>query len=81
MSIKNVEALVDNPIIAVIPETDDTKRALNAKHPLVYSYPKSHASIAFNKLAGGLVGGSYEDDIEEKKGFLETFLLRFGLKR
>jgi len=81
MSIENVEALVDKPVIGIIPETDDAKRALNAKHPLVYHYPKSNASIAFKKLASRLVGETYEEDIKEKIGLFKSVLLRFGLRR
>lgn len=81
MSIKNVEALVGQPIIGIIPETDDVKRALNAKHPLVYYYPKSNATIAFKKLASHLIGEDYEGEIKEKTGLFASILLKIGLRR
>ena len=59
MSTKNVEALIGYPVIANIPETDDIRRSLNIKHPLVYSYPKSSASIAYQRLASAYCAWQY----------------------
>ena len=81
MSIKNVEALVGKPVIGFIPETDDMKKALNIKHPLVYSFPKSNATIAFKKLAAGLIGEEYEGYAEEKNGLFRYILQKLGLKK
>jgi septum site-determining protein MinD len=83
MSIKNVEALVDKPVIAVIPETDDAKKALKARHPLVYCYPRSNAAKAFEKLSSGLIGKEYElsNVIEERTSFFGYLLKKFGFKK
>jgi septum site-determining protein MinD len=83
MSIKNVETLVDKPVIATIPETEDTKRALKAKHPLVYCYPRSNAAKSFERLALGLIGKEYESNniIEERISFFSYLLQKFGFKK
>ncbi|MBW2981655.1 cell division ATPase MinD [Candidatus Woesearchaeota archaeon] len=81
LSIKNVEAMIGHPVIGTIPETDDVRRSFNAKHPLVYYYPKSKASIAFKKLASGLIGENHEEDIEEKVGLFKSILLKIGLRK
>ncbi|MBW2966196.1 cell division ATPase MinD [Candidatus Woesearchaeota archaeon] len=81
MSIENVEALLDKPIVGVIPETDYMRKALKAKHPLVYYYPKSDAAKAFKKLASGLIGDVYEEHNEERKGLFGYILQKLGLKK
>ena len=81
MSIENVEALVDKPVIGVIPETDDMKKSLVVKHPLVYYYPKSNAALAFKKLAAGLIGEDYEGYVNEKKSLFGNILKKLGFKK
>jgi septum site-determining protein MinD len=81
ISIENIESLVGHPVIGIVPETDDVKRSLNAKHPLVYCYPKSNASMAFKKLASKLSGAvDYKEEIGDKNLF-RSILLKLGLRR
>jgi septum site-determining protein MinD len=81
ISIENVEALLEKPIIGVIPETDYMRKALKAKHPLVYYYPRSGPAKAFKRTAAWLAGEDYQDFEEEKKGFFGYILQKLGLKK
>ena len=55
LSAENVETILDNPIIAVIPESNDVREAQAAKHPVVYTNPNSDVSKEFKRLATRLI--------------------------
>lgn len=67
LSAKNIEAIADYPVIAIIPEDASVKRALHIKQPLVYSYPNAKAAVAFKMLAAALSGKSYVDKLGKAK--------------
>ena len=83
MSIENIETLVGKPIIATIPETDDVKKAMRARHPLVYCYPKAVVSKSFVRLASRLIGKEYETSevVEDRVSFFGYLLRKFGLRK
>lgn len=56
---KNISSLLEKPILGVVPEDASAKKALIAKHPVVYAYPQSSSSIAFKQLAATLLGQKY----------------------
>lgn len=60
LSMKNIEAMLDKPIIGVIPEDNSVMRSLALKHPVVYTHPDSAASIGFKKLAAKMMGQDYK---------------------
>jgi len=51
LSKENVETILDIPIIAEIPESEDVKKAQAMRHPVVYAEPNSIASLEFKRLA------------------------------
>lgn len=55
-----IEALIEKPIIASIPEDENIRESLKKKHPVVYYNPDAPASIAYKQLAALLVGQKYE---------------------
>ncbi|MBW3011596.1 P-loop NTPase [Candidatus Woesearchaeota archaeon] len=59
MSIESVQALLDKPVIAVIPDDKSITESVHLKHPVVYSHPKSKSSESFKVLAGKLIGDEY----------------------
>ncbi len=61
MSIPNVEAILEYPVIASIPEHEHVRESLHMKHPVVYTHPKSHVSKAYKKLAAKILGEIYEE--------------------
>ena len=58
-AVKQIEAILDKPIIAVVPEEDNVRLAIASKNPLVVSAPDSNAAHAYKKLAHELVGLKY----------------------
>lgn len=78
MSIKDVESMLDTPVIAAIPEDDDIRKAQKKKHPVVYLKPKSAISINFKNLASKILGEEPEYK-KEKQGFLTSLFRKLGL--
>lgn len=60
MKSDEIEALVERPVIASIPEDDNIRKALKKNHPVVYSHPDSPSSTAYKELAALLIGQKYE---------------------
>ncbi|MBN2567051.1 cell division ATPase MinD [Candidatus Woesearchaeota archaeon] len=78
----NVEAILEHPVIAVIPEDRNVKRSLRIKHPVVFSHPGTPASVEFRRVAAELIGERYEERVEreERSGMFAYMLRRLGLK-
>jgi len=76
LSVKNVEIMLDKPVVAVIPEDEAIREALTMKDVVVYTHPKSVSAVAYKKLAASLLNREYQEEIEEGK-FIK-FLKRLG---
>jgi len=61
-----IEALLEKPVIASIPEDESIRESLRKNHPVVYTHPDSPSSIAYKQLAATLIGQKYE--VLTKKG-------------
>ncbi len=69
---KKIEKVLGVPVIDVIPEDPNVRRASTFKVPVVVKYPASGASRAFWRIAAMLAGVRYEEQVEEKReGFIE----------
>ena len=66
MSPMEIEAMVEKPVIASIPEDKSITESLKKSHPVVYSHPDSPSSVAYKELAALLVGQKYQ--VLTKKG-------------
>lgn len=54
-----IETLCETPVISVIPEDKNVKKAIFERIPLVYHSPYSPASIEFRNLAARVLGRQY----------------------
>lgn len=71
LSVKEVEGILEEKILAEIPEDPEVKKALSAGAPLLLHNPDSPASLAIKKLAADLIGVKYE---LPKKGLFGRFM-------
>jgi len=78
MSIKDVESMLDTPVIAAIEEEDDVRKAQRKKNPVVYLKPKSPVSLDFKHLASKIIGEEPETQ-KEKQGFWISLFKKLGL--
>src|SRR3989344_289365 len=81
MSLKDIESILEVPIVGVIPEDRAVKYALVNKEPVVYSHPKSAASIQYKKLAADLLNLKYSEKIDvSNNAFFDGVLRWLGFK-
>lgn len=76
---RNVEVMLEAPVISVIPRDDAVRESLMMRHPVVYAYPDSKSAIAYKKLAALLIGQRYETDLKSKDSEFNHFLRKQGL--
>jgi len=68
---REIEELVELPVLATIPIDKNVPRSLAAREPLLIYQPNSPASKEFIKLAARLIGEEYKIGVLDKiKGFL-----------
>lgn len=79
ISIKNITAILEKPIIGLIPEDNAVRYALQKKEALLYVNPKSPAAISYKKLAAYLTGHPYDEE-PEKPSFFHRVLQHLGLR-
>ena len=53
---KNVETILEHPVVGIIPEDDHIKRALLRREPVNSIYPRSPSAISYHNLASYLIG-------------------------
>lgn len=56
LSTDSIETMLNKPVLASIPESDDVRKAHSLRHPVVYAAPKSDVSKRFNLMAEALSG-------------------------
>ena len=67
MGIRNVESMLDHPVIGVIPEDKVIRKSLIMSDSIVNSYPNSKAAMAYKKLAASLIGRNYEEETKKEE--------------
>ncbi len=78
VSLKNVEAILDKPVIGIIPEDKSVREALVRKDAVVYTHPKSKAAVCYKQLAANLLGKKYEPEVSQE-GWVSKVLNKLGL--
>lgn len=81
LSIKNIETILEKPVIGIIPHDENVRKSIYLKNPVSYTHPESSASIAYKKLAANLIGEKYVESVSEKQGLFYYILSRLGLKK
>lgn len=61
VSIRNIEAMLERPVIAVIPEDSALREALAMKDTIIYSHPHAKAARAYLKFAAALCGQELQE--------------------
>jgi septum site-determining protein MinD len=59
MTPETVKDMLETPILGMIPEDMNIKRALNQKDAIIHTHPKSDASRAYKEIAARLVDAEY----------------------
>ncbi|MFH1210894.1 MAG: cell division ATPase MinD [archaeon] len=79
VALKNIETMLEKPILGIIPEDKSVREALVRRDAVVYTHPKSNAAVAYKKLAANLIGQEYTETVEVNGGFLKKIMRKMGL--
>ncbi len=81
ISQKDVEEMLEYPVIGYIPEDDKMREALALKMPVVHAFPRSQAAINYKKLAAKILNISYNEKAYiGESSFFGNILKKLGLK-
>ncbi len=75
MSPETVKEMLEAPILGMVPEHLDIKRALNKKDAVVHVYPKSEAARAYKEIAAKILEVEYDSN-KEKPSLWERMFKR-----
>jgi septum site-determining protein MinD len=81
MKIENIQSLLQEKVIGVIPDHKSIKESLKFKYPVVYSHPDAPTTKAFEEIACKIIGEKYEEKKVEKKNKMIDLLEKVGLKK
>ncbi|MBP2134484.1 septum site-determining protein MinD [Methanomicrobium sp. W14] len=73
-----IEKMLSVPVIGIIPEDVNVRRASACRSPIVVKYPTSDASRAFRRISATLIGIDYKEDEDTKTKKKEKFIERFA---
>jgi septum site-determining protein MinD len=62
MTPEAVRDMLETPILGMIPEDMNIKRALNQKDAIIHTHPKSNASRAYKEIAARIVNAEYDSN-------------------
>lgn len=74
VSIRNIEAMLEKPVLGVIPEDSNVREALSKKESIIFTHPHADASQAYLKLAANVCGRGYD---EIKLNWIDKFFKIF----
>ncbi len=63
MTAKNIEAMLDAPVLGTIPHDIHARRALFLRQPVVFAYPNAPSAVAFLRCASHMMGIPYEESL------------------
>ncbi len=73
--IENIQQLLEKPILGIIPYDKSIRESLIRREPVIYSHPKSKASIAYKQLAADMIGIEYNEKVQGKfSGFFKNLI-------
>jgi len=81
MKVENIQTLLGEKVIGVVPEHKSVKQSSKLKHPLIYSHPSSAATEAIEKIACNLINKPYQKKEVVKKTKLVNIMDKVGLKK
>ena len=79
VSLRNIETILEKPIIGIIPEDKNVRSALVRKDAVVFTHPNSRASVGYKRLAANLLGQKYTPELPRSENWILKVLKRLGL--
>lgn len=76
---ENIQTMFDTPVVGEIPYDEQIKLAQSKKYPVVFADLNTPATVAYKKLAAGLIGEPYEPDVA-KTNLFDYLLQKLGFR-
>lgn len=81
MPIKDIQDILETPVINIIPEDRAVKFSQAKKDAVIHTHPESAASVQYKKLAAEIAGIKYEEEIKQQERSLAKFIIDWFLNR
>jgi septum site-determining protein MinD len=78
MSPETVKEMLEVPILGMIPEDLDIKKALNLRNAVVNTHPKSKSARAYKEIAAKIIDVEYDSNNDREK-MIKRILQKLGL--
>tara|TARA_Y100000034_G_C6848545_1_gene384679 strand:+ start:615 stop:1391 length:777 start_codon:yes stop_codon:yes gene_type:complete len=78
MSPETVKEMLEVPILGMIPEDLDIKKALNLRNAVVNTHPKSKSARAYKEIAAKIIDVEYDSNKDREK-MIKRILQKLGL--
>ncbi len=75
ISLRNIESMLEKPVIGVIPEDSSVREALHLKDSLVFTHPQSPAAQGYIRLAAAICGAQGPEEL--KLNWIDKFFKVF----
>lgn len=80
LSKKDVEAILETPVIAIIPEDETMRESVQMKNPITHTHPNAPSSLGYKNLAAKILGEKYVESVEKNDSMVDYMLKRLGMK-
>jgi len=80
LSKEDVEAMLETPVVGIIPEDETMREAVQMKNPVTYTHPHAPASQGYKNLASQLLGEKYVESVEKNDTLFDYMMKKLGLK-
>ncbi len=80
MSPEAVKEMLEVPILGMVPEHKDIKRALNLKNAVVHTHPKGVPARAYKEIAARILDIPYDSDTDKEK-LIDRLMKALRLKK
>lgn len=81
VSVRNVETILEKPVLAVIPFDEAVREALQMKDAVVLTHPKSRAAVGYKVLAASMLGKEWKEKPAREFKMLKAMMKGLGLRR
>lgn len=85
MRVSDIEKLLEYPVLSIIPEDANMRKAHRNGMPILYKYPGSASSLAYKELAAKIIGKKLEEfdmtpPTKKKEGLIKDLLRIFSFR-
>lgn len=81
VSVRNIEAILEKPVVGVVPFDESVREALQLKDAVVLTHPKSRAAVGYKKLAATILGREWNEKASREFRLFSSIMKKLGLRK